>query len=481
MITEIKSEKVKDFALKAIVVASLAGIPNIAISSSVQSQMDEIFGDMTHTTQPGVFESQSRGVLTGGSFTTKSKIMDASLMHLELPSVKAGCAGLDMFGGSFSFINTDQIIQLLRTVAANAKGYAFQLAIEAVSASMGTNLENWQKKIQAMNSQLGNSCQLAQGIVNDSMDAMGLQSKHQTEASFLSIGKGIKDDWFEQTQNTDGNSSFDDLQNHSPEDLKELTGNIVWQQLIENDVKGWFPGGDDELLEIIMTISGTYILEVLEKNRDGEKKSPVAPRAVAGNSKILKDLIDGSDEVEILLCGSAEGCTGFGTSGTKKVKLEGFTTKLKDALLGADGKAGIVAKFRDPSAKFEPQEEALMSNLPSTTGFIIRQLSVSSPDSASDFVHNAAPVIALTMTYELISSFMHSARLSITNSKNAYKQAALDVLKESQTRLDSQYQVLKDDRGTLATLLEQYNSTIINVRRQKYLLEDMFTKAESKG
>lgn len=98
----------------------------------LQSEMDRLFNEMSNTTLPGVHESQRRGVFTGGRYTVKSRIYEQNLVSFTPPSWKAGCGGVDMFGGSFSFINAEQLVTMMRAVAANAKGYAFQLALDNV-------------------------------------------------------------------------------------------------------------------------------------------------------------------------------------------------------------------------------------------------------------------------------------------------------------------------------------------------------------
>ena len=88
--------------------------------AGVQETMNKIFGDMTNVTKPGVFKTQRRGIITGGSFVSRSKIVDTSLATLTIPHADGGCGGIDAFGGAFSFINADQFVQLLRSIAANA-------------------------------------------------------------------------------------------------------------------------------------------------------------------------------------------------------------------------------------------------------------------------------------------------------------------------------------------------------------------------
>ena len=133
----------------------------MASAGGLQNKMDAVFNDMSNVSRPGVFETQRRGVLSRGSAYIRSPIMNTELVNLQAPSFKAGCGGIDFFGGSFSFINADQFVQLLRSVASNAKGYAFQIALDIACPDCMAWINNLQSKIQKLNEQLGNSCQLA--------------------------------------------------------------------------------------------------------------------------------------------------------------------------------------------------------------------------------------------------------------------------------------------------------------------------------
>ena len=55
------------------------------------------------------------------------------LVNARLPSLRAGCGGIDLFGGAFSFINKQQFVALLQNIGSNAVGYAFKLALQSIS------------------------------------------------------------------------------------------------------------------------------------------------------------------------------------------------------------------------------------------------------------------------------------------------------------------------------------------------------------
>ena len=110
---------------KTLIAQALAVImsvtPLVATSGALQSQMDSVFDSMINVTRPGVFEGQRRGVVSAGSVYVRNKIVDTNVVTFVPPSWKGGCGGIDFFGGSFSFIDADQFIQLMRAVASNLK------------------------------------------------------------------------------------------------------------------------------------------------------------------------------------------------------------------------------------------------------------------------------------------------------------------------------------------------------------------------
>lgn len=57
--------------------------------ASLQQEMNQLFGSMTNTTAPGVFESQRRGVISGGSVVVRNRIMNENLVSMVPPSFQA--------------------------------------------------------------------------------------------------------------------------------------------------------------------------------------------------------------------------------------------------------------------------------------------------------------------------------------------------------------------------------------------------------
>lgn len=132
--------------------------------AGVNAELNSFFNDMggaANVTGPSAYQGQSAGYYTGGSLWTRFPQQSVNPVNLQLPNVKAGCGGIDLFGGSFSFINSDELIALLKATASNALGFAFMLAIKSISPQIASTLEDLSQKVQQLNQFNMNSCEMA--------------------------------------------------------------------------------------------------------------------------------------------------------------------------------------------------------------------------------------------------------------------------------------------------------------------------------
>jgi conjugative transfer pilus assembly protein TraH len=142
------------------------------VRADIQDGLDDMF--MVTGQEPAVYESQRRGGVTMGTFRVRSPINSINLVNLTAPEIRAGCGGIDLYGGSFTFINTDQFRQILRQIGANALGYAFKLALATMCQECDKILTGLQDMMNQFTRMNVDSCRWAQGMVNDTVKAMGL-------------------------------------------------------------------------------------------------------------------------------------------------------------------------------------------------------------------------------------------------------------------------------------------------------------------
>ena len=106
---------------------AVAGLVAIAISlpaqADVLSEMQRFWdGAAVNTTGPTAFEGQASGHWTLGNLYLRAPVQSERIATVNLPSFRAGCGGIDAFAGSFSFIDSDQLVAFARGIAQNATG-----------------------------------------------------------------------------------------------------------------------------------------------------------------------------------------------------------------------------------------------------------------------------------------------------------------------------------------------------------------------
>ncbi|MEE4209040.1 MAG: conjugal transfer protein TraH, partial [Parvularcula sp.] len=93
-------------SLACLAAVGLAVTPAMA---SVEGEMNSYFnssGAAANVTGPSAFDGQAAGYYSGGSLWTRFPTKQINPVNLQLPRASGGCGGIDLFGGSFSFINT---------------------------------------------------------------------------------------------------------------------------------------------------------------------------------------------------------------------------------------------------------------------------------------------------------------------------------------------------------------------------------------
>lgn len=420
-----------------------------ANASGLNTVLNNAFDSMANVTQPGVFETQRRGVLSGGSAMVRNKVVNTELLSLVPPSWKGGCGGIDLFMGSFSFINGEQFVQLLRAVAANAAGYAFQVALDNVCGDCMKWINNLQKGMQALNQFAGNSCQLAQGIVNDTADAIGW-TKHNS-VSLKSSLEGFTEDWSSAWTQSDGKSSETAIKQNNPTLYNKLvTGNVIWRALNYNRGYDWVNGGDEELLEAMMSMTGTVVVGDQVDDDNGEKTNP---QRTFPPILDLTNFVHGGNNVEIYRCDDRDEDKCLNPV-KQTTNIEGLAIKITNVLLGANNSAGVVDKFANPiGAQFTAEEQNIMSWMPEAVGAAIRNLSAQSESAGRMFANKAAAIVAVEIGYDIANQMIKASELSLNNQKDFDRKAVEALFNKARQSLYEDYEQLTKRNGTVSDLL----------------------------
>lgn len=205
---------------------------------------------------PDAYQGQLAGHFTGGDASLRNKILDSKLAHISLPTVRAGCGGIDIFTGGFSFISKDELISALKSIGTNAVGYAFLLGLETVSPQIANNVKQLQSWANTINSIGINSCEAATQLVGAVWPrntqaqehicrTLGMQSGQFSD--FISARHGCN-------QSTD--RSFDPKK-YGFDDLLAESFNVAWEVLQKQSILR----GNPQLRKLFMSLTGTVVIK----------------------------------------------------------------------------------------------------------------------------------------------------------------------------------------------------------------------------
>ena len=437
--------------------------------AGLQQEMDSMFGSMTNVTNPTANIGQRRGVLSGGSVVMRNRIMNTNPIAMVPPSFGAGCGGIDLYGGSFSFVNQNQFMTLMRSIASNAGGYAFQLAINAMCPDCGNVMTDLQKKIQQMNQMFSNSCQLAQGIVNDGVSAIDAQNK--SRMSNASLSRGVTDVFGSWTGSGPQGDPVQQVANNAPQVMQSsIQGNLVWRALNLSHAANWFAFGGNDLLESIMSVTGSIIVQAPVTAPDGQGSNT----PVENLPPLLKirDLINGSGSdatqtVRVYQCdnSSADGCL---NPTPQNVTVQGLSQKVRDLLLGSTSQDGLINKFATNNGSLSDSEKAFMEATPGAIGALIRNLAREDIGLARMFAEEGSPVIALEMAQLMIQGMIDAVRQSTAINQNAYATKLAESLAQVRVDLHEEYSELARRYGNTQTLMAFYQDLMRSLKPGQY-------------
>lgn len=149
---------------KLVIAVAISISAPLCAQAGIMGDLNSMF--MSNSTAAGTMKTKDRVGIFAGSVSMRAPIKSVTIIAFDAPRLNAGCGGVDLFGGSFSFINSQQLVQIFRQVAANAAGLAFKAAIKAISPSLDALMTEFQALMQNLNNLAKNSCQMAHMIID---------------------------------------------------------------------------------------------------------------------------------------------------------------------------------------------------------------------------------------------------------------------------------------------------------------------------
>lgn len=394
-------ERMRSLMLAALMTTTCASVAVAPAQADLANTLSGMLGSNVQVNSAGVISSSRRGGFYGGSVYVRGKVMNVQVLNFTPPSFASGCGGIDLFGGSFSMINKEQFVALLRSIAQNAAGYAFQLALKNICEQCSTIITGLQRAIQNMNEFTGNSCQLAKGVVNSTIDALEISDVKGMQGK--TIQSGFQDAWNGfwgslsttvenlNTAGSDGTTAYEDFE-----------GNVVWEAMKKGGVSGWFGANDDyDLMEALMTLTGTIVVSGPVNDTDGNPTRNVTP-AVSGGMLTVRDLIYGNSSATMLKCSNTTRCLDMSPT---TFNLRGLQYELSEAIVGegpADTSTILYRLINGEST--DADTTAVIGRLGTYGGMLLKIAEASPPGSTAPY--ELYDIIKDYLAYELAVLFV---------------------------------------------------------------------------
>ncbi|MFY9326567.1 conjugal transfer protein TraH [Ampullimonas aquatilis] len=284
-------------------VLALTCVPaHATVNQSMQDWFNEI-GAYGNVTGPNAYRGQTMNMYTGGSLYMRTPVRNYQLASISPPSFSAGCGGIDLFAGSFSFINKEQFVSLLRNIGNNAIGAAFNMALCSMSPDLCDLLKYLQDQATKMNNLNINSCQAAEGIVSavGSMVTDRVQEKEgKTAGASLNMFGDVFESWDEWKKSRTTAKNIRNAAKATSQGAREIfdPGNVVWRSL--NRISGI----TDETRELLMSLTGTIIVTPPGENADEKARWTYLPGGKLTFRQFVGDGASATVNLPGLKCGT---------------------------------------------------------------------------------------------------------------------------------------------------------------------------------
>jgi len=420
--------------MKKLLALLLPALFIMPVQADLLGTTDNLFNSMINVTGSGAAQSQSRGVLAGPSVSVRNRISNVNLVNFQAPNVDAGCGGVDIFGGSFSFINADQFSQMLRNIAANATGYAFGLALNAMCPTCKQEMDKLQKMINSMNKAMMDSCSMAKWMVDQSsLDEIADQRMSEAQRE----NKSVLTDWFDA-------SFLDNLPWKTAADAGSDVGqfNTAKQAMDAQNLQSWYSGGDEQfkmkLVSFLGTVTSNYDAADPESKPDMQFWPPTID---------LRDLLEGNDDATLYACvGGVNNCAEmqenagqriYGLKEYVKAIMSGTATSPD---LNIEPSPGIFVKFQTNTGPLTDSETRFIETAPAPVAAMLRNLARLNSGAGDAFIEQSSELIALEWTLAMSKDFIKASMAAVLNSEDVPgKKFYLQKLQERRAELAKEY------------------------------------------
>lgn len=428
----------------------LAGLLAMTVSSVCQANVN---GDLNNyfnklgfegnATGAAAWQGQAAGYVTGGNLFLRNQVKQMQIMSFTPPSLTAGCGGIDGFLGSFSYINSDQLEQLIKNMVASSPGVFFDLAMQTVAPELKDVKDYLQKAAQDINSMNMNGCQAAQGIIGGLWPKT--QVSQQKVCQDIAGEQNIFADWAASRQGcTTGGEQNNVLDKAGDADKDRVlrNKNLMWEILTNNALMS----SDTEMMELVMNLTGTMIYD------NNGVPSALVPEA--DHPGLIKALMHGGS-AQIQTCVSSGDCLKLSTGNITISSSGALTEKVKDQI------NNIRDKLSSDTALSAQEKGFIQSTSVPVLRYLVDpmqlNLNVNMLSDLSDY-------IAYDILLQYLKELIDQARMQMA-SRN-YDEEQVEILRKNISQASAQLEGLQRQVQTKADALTEVDRQMSYLRQQ---------------
>ncbi len=297
--------------------------------------LDEVSASSNYSSAE-IYQGQKGGYVTGGGYTLRSNSMNLNPATVTLPKYESGCGGIDIYTGGFSFVNNEQLVQALKSIASSSAGYAFMLSMETVSPQIASTMKQMQTWANNINTLSINSCETAAQLVGSVWPQNDIASRHICQT--MGTNSLLHSDYVSSRHKCgDPNSrqeSINDLKKTNP-DL-EFDYNVAW-----NAIKLYGPQAEDNLSELLMTLMGTVIVR--------KENVEVFP-SKSSEEAFIRTLVEGGKNT-IYSCDEQKKCLHVTSKSIIIKQTESWAGRVEELLLSIQKKILLDEELTNPEVE----------------------------------------------------------------------------------------------------------------------------------
>ena len=189
-VTQKRRGKLVFIALAAAALTAAAAL--LWPSSSRADWVSEWF-DQSTSVSSGGYQNQQRGFYSAGGFSGRYRMTNDFLVTASPPRLEVGCGGIDLFGGGFTYLDPEYLVEKFERIIQAAPAFAFDLAMTQYCQVCKDSMNTLTAITDQLNSIQLNDCRMSKRLVQAVAEDKNVARELWSEAAGnFSVSEALK-------------------------------------------------------------------------------------------------------------------------------------------------------------------------------------------------------------------------------------------------------------------------------------------------